>query len=62
MTDIENIDVNPQKREPVSVKSFERHAIAKKILTLAAQFWFLVAVIRQWIFGFYYATHYSLTP
>jgi hypothetical protein len=55
MSDIESIDTNPRKSKQIATKGLS----ANKSLTLAAQFWFLVAVTGQLIFVYYIAAFYG---
>lgn len=55
MSDIESIDTHPRKSKQIATKGLS----ANKSLTLAAQFWFLVAVTGQLIFVFYVAAFYG---
>ena len=55
MSDIESIDTNPRNRKQIATKDL----FANKSLTLAAQFWFLVAVTGQLIFIYYVAAFYG---
>ncbi len=55
MSDIENIDTHPRKSTQIVPESL----LANKSLSLAAQFWFLVAVTGQLIFVYYIAAFYG---
>ncbi len=55
MSDIESIDTNPRKSTQITPESL----LANKSLSLAAQFWFLVAVTGQLIFVYYIAAFYG---